>query len=139
MIWPANFWRNADMDKADVEKKLKMLRSFEMKKQYMLCQIAELEAAKIKLKGKGDIGQHLSGIESEKDKIMNEMEKRTIEHCSTITALKILPEPMSKLLKLRYIEGKTWFEVAEAIDYAESYVRKELRSKALQMMADLME
>ena len=46
---------------------------------------------------------------------------------------------MSRLLRMRYVEGKEWFKVAMEIDYSETYVRKELRDKALQMLADLME
>ena len=54
-------------------------------------------------------------------------------------ALEVLPEPMSRLLRIRYVEGKEWFRVAMEIDYSETYVRNELRDKALQMLADLMD
>ena len=54
-------------------------------------------------------------------------------------ALAVIPEPMSKLLRMRYIERKEWFKVAMEIDYSEAYVRKELKDRALQMVADLID
>lgn len=127
------------MRKDEIERKLKMLGHWETRKQYLLCQIAELEAAKVKLKGREDMAQHLSRIESEQDKLAYEIEGKTIEISSVTAALEVLPEPMSRLLRMRYVEGKEWFRVAMEIDYSETYVRKELRDKALQMLADLME
>ena len=54
-------------------------------------------------------------------------------------AMTVIPEPMSKLLRMRYVEGMEWFKIAIEIGYSETYVRKELKGKSLQVVADLID
>lgn len=49
--------------------------------------------------------------------------------------IKAIPEPMlGALLKLKYIEGKRWKQVAKELHYSQTYVEKELHTKALEYL-----
>lgn len=127
------------MTKEEVLKKLEKLGQWKIRKQYLLCRIAELESEKIKLKGHGDLAKHLAKIESEQEIIGKEMEKKAIEFNEITAALEVIPEHMGKLLKMRYIEKRQWLDIAMKIGYEDSYVRKQLRDKSLQAVMDLIE
>ena len=127
------------MTKDDVERKLKILGSWQKREEYLIYQIAEIEAEKYKIKGRKDLAEHLAKIEEKLEIINQELEQSIPEMAEIKAALAVIPEPMSKLLRMRYIERKEWFKVAMEIDYSEAYVRKELKDKALQMVADLID
>lgn len=46
-------------------------------------------------------------------------------------ALENMPYAQQMLLRLHYIENVPWIEVADAVNYAEYYVKKELRERAI--------
>ena len=127
------------MTKDDVERKLKMLGSWQKREEYLIYQITEIEAEKYKIKGRKDLAEHLVKIEEKLEIINQELEQSIPEMAEIKAALAVIPEPMSKLLRMRYVEGKEWFKVAMEIDYSEAYVRKELKDRALQMVADLID
>lgn len=49
-------------------------------------------------------------------------------------ALGNMPLMLQQLLRLRYLEGKQWIEVAEAIGYDVYYTKKELKRSAVDML-----
>lgn len=49
-------------------------------------------------------------------------------------ALGNMPLMLQQLLRLRYLEGKQWIEVAEAIGYDVYYAKKELKRSAVNML-----
>lgn len=46
-------------------------------------------------------------------------------------ALENMPYAQQMLLRLHYIENMPWIEVADAVNYAEYYVKKELKERAV--------
>ena len=50
------------MTKDDVERKLKILGNWQKREEYLIYQIAEIEAEKYKIKGRKDLAEHLAKI-----------------------------------------------------------------------------
>lgn len=127
------------MTKDDVERKLKMLGRWKQQREYLICQIVEIEAEKSKIKGCEELAEHLANIEDRLEIIKQELAQRTPEMAEMKAAMTVIPEPMSKLLRMRYVEGMEWFKIAIEIGYSETYVRKELKDKSLQVVANLID
>lgn len=70
-------------------------------------------------------------LEQQRERLQKELLRRQAWKQKIDLALANMPMEKRMLLKLRYIEGRYWKEVAEAINYEEYYVKKELKEKAV--------
>ena len=70
-------------------------------------------------------------LEQQRERLQAELMRRQAWKQKIDLALENMSMEKRMLLKLRYMEGQYWKEVAEAINYEEYYVKKELKDKAI--------
>lgn len=72
--------------------------------------------------------------EQQKEKLQAALIQRQARKQRIDLALENMPYAQRTLLQLHYIENVPWVEVAEAVNYAEYYVKKELKERAVLML-----
>lgn len=72
--------------------------------------------------------------EQQKEKLQVALIQRQARKQRIDLALENMPYAQRTLLQLHYIENVPWVEVAEAVNYAEYYVKKELKERAVLML-----
>lgn len=72
--------------------------------------------------------------EQQKEKLQAALIQRQARKQRIDLALENMPYAQRTLLQLHYIEKVPWVEVAEAVNYAEYYVKKELKERAVLML-----
>ena len=70
-------------------------------------------------------------LEQQRERLQAELLRRQAWKQKIDLALANMSVEKRMLLQLRYMEGQYWKEVAEAINYEEYYVKKELKDKAI--------
>ena len=73
--------------------------------------------------------------ERQREQLQKALARRKAQKQHIDLALENMPYTQQMLLQLHYIENTPWIEVADAVNYAEYYVKKELREKALTTLA----
>lgn len=77
-------------------------------------------------------------IDEKRGKLTHAINWRKRERDNVDLALRSMKHDLRRLLVLRYIEGGTWWSVAQQLGYSEEYTRKELNSDALNQFTVLM-
>lgn len=72
--------------------------------------------------------------EQQKEKLQAALIQRQARKQRIDLALENMPYAQRTLLQLHYIENVPWVEMAEAVNYAEYYVKKELKERAVLML-----
>lgn len=92
--------------------------------------------------GSGATNKVVSPVETEllqkerqREQLQKALARRKAQKQHIDLALENMPYTQQMLLQLHYIENTPWIEVADAVNYAEYYVKKELREKALTTLA----
>ena len=88
--------------------------------------------------GSGATNKVISPVETElmqkeqqREKLQKALAQRQARKQRIDLALENMPYAQQTLLRLHYIENMPWIEVADAVNYAEYYVKKELKEKAV--------
>ncbi len=69
--------------------------------------------------------------ERQREQLQKALARRKTQKQRIDLALENMPYAQQMLLRLHYIENMPWIEVADAVNYAEYYVKKELKEKAV--------
>lgn len=69
--------------------------------------------------------------EQQREKLQAALIQRQARKQRIDLALENMPYAQQMLLRLHYIENMPWIEVADAVNYAEYYVKKELKERAV--------
>lgn len=69
--------------------------------------------------------------ERQREQLQKALARRKAQKQRIDLALENMPYAQQMLLRLHYIENMPWIEVADAVNYAEYYVKKELKEKAV--------
>ena len=73
--------------------------------------------------------------ERQREQLQKALARRKTQKQRIDLALENMPYAQQMLLRLHYIENMPWIEVADAVNYAEYYVKKELKEKAVLTLA----